>query len=86
MEYWSIGVDWSQSLEWQMLGTVLLPSTTEHNRIGKLDCSLDSRLAQVCTLIFFFESEPLLNIKHYSKISVLNMEQMYISELILKGL
>ena len=37
----SIGMEWSQILEWQMSGTVLLPGITEHNMIGKIDCSFD---------------------------------------------
>ena len=38
---WSVGVEWSQILEWQMLGIVLLPGITEHCTIGKIDCSFD---------------------------------------------
>ena len=30
---WSVGVKWSQMLEWKMIGTALLPGITEHNRI-----------------------------------------------------
>ena len=37
----SVGVEWSQILEWQMLGTVLPPGMTEHSTIGKIDCSFD---------------------------------------------
>ena len=34
---------------------------------------------------FLFKSEPVLNLKHYSKMSFLNLEQMYISELDIRG-
>ena len=36
VEYWS-GVESDSGVE--MLGTVLLPGITEHNTIGKIDCS-----------------------------------------------
>ena len=45
---WSIGLEWSQILEYQMLGTVLLPGITEYNTIGNTDCPFDSGHMSVC--------------------------------------